>query len=134
MKRITLMGVLCACLILFCCSCEREGGIVGTWEYRTPEWHGMTTCHRMTFDSDGSYEIVCAFEDMGEPQTAIERGHYTYIAERLTLSNRAIVYDEHGVGELPIGGEPIEYRVCVNGRKLYLYDDVNHEAVIYNKK
>lgn len=123
-------GALCMC-ILFLSSCMSENRIVGTWTYQTPEWHGMTTRHIMMFWEDGDYEIVCEFQDLGQTETAVERGHYIYMCETLTLTDRVVVDDKHGLGEIPVGAD-IEYHVVISGNKM-LVQMGDYEPVIYRR-
>lgn len=116
--------------ILFLSSCISENRIVGTWTYQTPEWHGMTTHHALMFWEDGDYQIVCEFYDLGRKDMAVEQGHYTYVCETLTLTDRVIVDAERGT-KIPVGAD-VQYHVVINGNQM-LVQMGDYEPVIYRR-
>jgi hypothetical protein len=133
MKKHFILGALCMCTLIFC-SCEKSENnrIVGTWKYDTPEWHGMTTHHEMTFEPNGDYELLAECIDRGRVNSAVTHGYYQLNGERLTIVKRGYQMDVNSDRTIP-ANDTTEFRVAVNGNKLYLYDDVNHATVIYRR-
>ena len=135
MKKHFILGALCMCTF-FLCSCEstnENNKIVGRWKYDTEEWHGMSTHHEMMFDHNGDFELLVECIDRGRVDGSIAHGHYWLNGERLTIVKRSYQMDVNSDRTIQ-ANDTIEFRVAVSGSKLYLYDDVNHAAVIYNKK
>ncbi len=133
MRRMSV-GMLCVCLVLLLCSsCECVGSndLCGTWRYDSPEWHGMSTHHEMSFDKNSEFCQVVKYSDMGIERVATISGRYEF--DRLD-EGRLCLYDRLYDG-LYQGTDTTWMRVSVRGNRLYIYEsELSDECVVYKRK
>ena len=92
----------------------------------------MSTHHEMTFEPNGDYELMVECIDKGRVSAFTLHGEYHLNDERLTVVSHLYT------GDLPTGTElyvndTTEYRVAVEGRKLYIYDERYNSTLIYRR-